>query len=164
MTEKVDHPKHYNSHPSGIECIEITRHHDFLVGSVFKYLWREGLKEGESSLDDLKKARWYLEDKIKQVEAQEAKRFGQDYHLGDPVPLQGRIQFAAKKTAAELEIGDEVVWAGRDECFPAKLISKVPLGGDGNRFSLKFEVSDIGLEYSVRVRVPGADIYEMWET
>ena len=31
----VDHPAHYNVHPSGIECIEVVRHHNFNVGSVF---------------------------------------------------------------------------------------------------------------------------------
>ncbi len=32
----VDHPAHYNVHPSGIECIEVVRHHNFNVGSAIK--------------------------------------------------------------------------------------------------------------------------------
>lgn len=64
---KVDHPQHYNSHPSGVECIDIVRHHSFNVGNVIKYLWSAGLKESEPSLDDLEKARWYLNDEIKRV-------------------------------------------------------------------------------------------------
>jgi hypothetical protein len=36
--DKVNHPKHYTNHPSGIECIEITQHHDFCVGNAIKYL------------------------------------------------------------------------------------------------------------------------------
>lgn len=73
--EQVNHPQHYNDHPSGIECIEIVRHYGFNVGNVIKYLWRAGLKQqGEESSDeatlrDLKKALWYLQDEIKQVEA-----------------------------------------------------------------------------------------------
>jgi hypothetical protein len=69
--DKVNSPKHYTSHPSGIECIEITKHYDFCIGNAIKYLWRSGLKkeEGYSNLDkeieDLEKAIWYINDKIK---------------------------------------------------------------------------------------------------
>ena len=38
--DSVNHPAHYNSHPSGIECIEIARHHNFNIGNTIKYLWR----------------------------------------------------------------------------------------------------------------------------
>lgn len=67
VNEQVNHPKHYNSHPSGIECIDIVRHHNFNVGNVIKYLWRQGLKEGNSDLQELKKASWYLNDEINRV-------------------------------------------------------------------------------------------------
>lgn len=66
--DPITKPKHYNSHPSGIECIEITQHHDFCTGNAIKYLWRQGLKDGENSVTDLKKAVWYIERKIKQIE------------------------------------------------------------------------------------------------
>lgn len=59
MTSEVEHPKHYTSHPSGIECIQVTEHMDFLTGNIIKYVWRAGLKKDK--LEDLKKARWYLE-------------------------------------------------------------------------------------------------------
>lgn len=71
MNDNVNHPKHYTSHPSGIECIDITCHYDFCIGNAIKYLWRNGLKheEGMSDVDkqieDLKKAIWYIERKIK---------------------------------------------------------------------------------------------------
>lgn len=67
--DPVNHPSHYCSHPSGIECIEITRHHCFSVGNAMKYLWRAGLKDPspEKEIEDLKKAIWYLEDRIKQL-------------------------------------------------------------------------------------------------
>lgn len=73
MRSNVDHPKHYNSHPSGIECIEITRYYPFNVGSAIKYLWRAGLKSDDSMLDidkeieDLQKAVWFINDRIKQL-------------------------------------------------------------------------------------------------
>ena len=64
----VNHPKHYCDHPSGIECIEITRHHDFAIGNAIKYLWRAGLKDSDNEIQDLKKAVWYIQDKISQLE------------------------------------------------------------------------------------------------
>lgn len=64
----VNHPKHYCDHPSGIECIEITRHHDFAIGNAIKYLWRAGLKDSDNEIQDLKKAVWYIQDKIAQLE------------------------------------------------------------------------------------------------
>lgn len=61
-------PNHYKSHPSGVECIEITQHHDFCVGNAIKYLWRAGLKDSNKEVEDLKKAIWYINNKIKQLE------------------------------------------------------------------------------------------------
>jgi hypothetical protein len=72
--EQVNHPKHYNSHPSGIECIEIVRHMGFNLGNVVKYVWREGMKD--ASLQELKKAAWYLNDEIKKLERFEETKKG----------------------------------------------------------------------------------------
>ncbi len=59
--DPVNHPPHYTSHPSGIECIEITRHMGFNLGNAMKYIWRADLKGG---LQDLQKALWYINDEI----------------------------------------------------------------------------------------------------
>lgn len=64
MTHPVHSPKHYTSHPSGIECIEITRHMGFNLGNAVKYLWRNGLKDGQPAIQDLQKAIWYIQDEI----------------------------------------------------------------------------------------------------
>lgn len=68
MTNNIDRPKHYTSHPSNIECIEIAEHHDFLIGNAIKYLWRAGIKNTDTEVEDLKKAIWYIERKIKILE------------------------------------------------------------------------------------------------
>lgn len=65
--DMVEHPPHYTSDPSGVECIEITRHRNFNIGNALKYLWRAGLKDGNSDVQDLKKAVWYIEDEIKRI-------------------------------------------------------------------------------------------------
>jgi len=67
--DAVDHPPHYNADPSGVECIDIVRHRNFNVGNAIKYLWRNGLKDSDSSVQDLKKAIWYIEDEIERLDA-----------------------------------------------------------------------------------------------
>jgi hypothetical protein len=67
--DPVNHPSHYTSHPSGVECIQITRHMNFNLGNVVKYLWRAGQKDGEPTIQDLEKARWYLNDEIERRKA-----------------------------------------------------------------------------------------------
>ena len=58
--DPVQKPRHYNSHPSGIECIEVAHYFSFALGNVIKYLWRAGLKDSTPSLVDLHKAQWFL--------------------------------------------------------------------------------------------------------
>ena len=65
--DPINHPKHYTSHPSGVECIDITRHLSFNIGNAIKYLWRVGQKEGEDAVTALEKARFYIEDQIKLI-------------------------------------------------------------------------------------------------
>jgi len=43
----VNHPPHYKSHPSGVECITITEHFNFCRGNAIKYIWRAGEKDCE---------------------------------------------------------------------------------------------------------------------
>jgi|TARA_R110001592_G_scaffold42760_1_gene138827 hypothetical protein len=71
--DMVDHPAHYNA--SGIECIDamkamsekssVDAHAAYCWQNCFKYLWRWPYKNG---LEDLKKARWYLDRLISEVE------------------------------------------------------------------------------------------------
>lgn len=63
--DPVNHPKHYTSHPSGIECIQITRWLNFNAGNAVKYVWRAG--EKNDLIEDLKKAAWYLNDEIERI-------------------------------------------------------------------------------------------------
>jgi len=60
--DPVYRPEHYNSHPSGIEQIQVTEHFNFCLGNVVKYVWRAGLKG--NPMEDLEKARWYLDREI----------------------------------------------------------------------------------------------------
>ena len=62
MNDNVNNPKHYTSHPSGIEAIQITEHMNFCLGNAMKYIWRADLKL--DAIEDLEKARWYLDREI----------------------------------------------------------------------------------------------------
>jgi hypothetical protein len=67
----VNHPKHYTSHPSGVECIDVVEHFGFNIGNAVKYLWRAGLKG--DALEDLKKAAWYVNREIEKRQKERTK-------------------------------------------------------------------------------------------
>ena len=62
MSDPVQHPAHYNSHPSGIECIDITEHFNFNLGNAIKYIFRCDHKGNPEQ--DLQKAKIYIEREI----------------------------------------------------------------------------------------------------
>jgi len=64
--EAVRHPSHYNSHPSGVECLTIVRHMNFNLGNAIKYIWRAGLKS-DNAIQDLEKAAFYIQDEIERL-------------------------------------------------------------------------------------------------
>jgi len=68
--DPVHHPKHYNNHPSGVECIQITEHMNFCLGNAIKYIWRADLKF--DTIEDLEKSIWYITREI--ARRKEAKR------------------------------------------------------------------------------------------
>lgn len=62
IDDPVNHPIHYTVHPSGVECITITEWMGFNLGNAVKYIWRAD--EKGDALQDLEKAKWYLEREI----------------------------------------------------------------------------------------------------
>ena len=60
--DPVNHPQHYTSHPSGVECIDVVEHMGFNLGNAIKYIWRADLKA--DALEDLRKAAWYVNREI----------------------------------------------------------------------------------------------------
>lgn len=67
--DMVNHPPHYNEHPSGVECIQIVEHMNFCRGNAVKYIWRAG--EKGDPIEDLKKARWYIDREIERLNGKE---------------------------------------------------------------------------------------------
>ena len=76
--ELVNHPKHYNDHPTGVEAIDIIEAFNFNIGNAIKYLWRVGLKPDSSVMDDLQKALWYVEREIQRTEKNDHRQGDKD--------------------------------------------------------------------------------------
>jgi len=70
LENAVNHPAHYNNHPSGVECIDVTQHMNFCLGNAIKYIWRADLKG--NAIEDLKKAVWYVNKEIERREKNSA--------------------------------------------------------------------------------------------
>lgn len=66
--DSINHPKHYTSHPSGVEAIDLCKHENFCIGNCMKYLIR--CEHKGNKLEDLKKAAWYLNCEIERLEKQ----------------------------------------------------------------------------------------------
>lgn len=66
---QVNHPSHYGGEDNPYEAIKIIEAHDlnFSMGNVIKYALRAGKKENNTAIQDLEKAKWYLEREIKRL-------------------------------------------------------------------------------------------------
>jgi hypothetical protein len=62
MSDKTN-PSHYDG-ANGARLIDITSQCCFASGNAIKYIFRAGKKDGESRMDDLLKAKWYLDRMI----------------------------------------------------------------------------------------------------
>lgn len=66
MSHAVDHPPHYGGKENPYEAIKVIEAWSlgFCLGNTVKYISRAGKKSPETTLEDLKKARWYLDREI----------------------------------------------------------------------------------------------------
>ena len=68
-SDSVSRPSHYvNGWSNGAEVIDLTEHLSFCAGNVVKYVCRAGRKDPDKYVEDLQKARWYLDREIERVE------------------------------------------------------------------------------------------------
>ena len=72
--EIVDHPQHYGGKQARHEAISVIEEWGlgFHLGNVVKYISRAGKKPNQDKISDLKKARWYLDRYISDLEANNA--------------------------------------------------------------------------------------------
>lgn len=70
-SDNVSHPPHYaDGWSNGAEVIDLTEHLSFCAGNVVKYVCRAGRKDPTKHVEDLEKARWYLDREIARIEEQ----------------------------------------------------------------------------------------------
>lgn len=74
QNDQIDHPLHYGGADNLYEAIKVIEAWQlgFNLGNSAKYISRCGKKPGETTLKDLKKARWYLDREISNLEKQDA--------------------------------------------------------------------------------------------
>lgn len=63
--DPVHRPRHYNTHPSGVECIRVSRHLPGNLANAWKYIYRHRAKGAAKR--DLEKACWYLRDQARHL-------------------------------------------------------------------------------------------------
>ena len=70
MKDSVNHPTHYGGENNTYEAIKVIEAWglDFCLGNVVKYISRAGKKDPNKELEDLKKAVWYLNRRIEQIQ------------------------------------------------------------------------------------------------
>jgi hypothetical protein len=96
----VDHPSHYNSHPSGVEAIDIVEHLPFNVGNALKYVFRREHKGRER--EDLEKAVWYLRRELERI------RKSRDFDRWTPTDGYLKVVAAASARDPSPEIGEVI--------------------------------------------------------
>lgn len=68
--EQVENPEHYgNGKDDPYEVIKVIESWglDFHMGNTVKYIARAGKKDPDTLIQDLEKARWYLDRKIEKI-------------------------------------------------------------------------------------------------
>jgi hypothetical protein len=157
--DAVNHPQHYTSHPSGIECIQITEHMGFNLGNALKYIWRCDLKK--DAVEDLQKAIWYIEREI----ALRAVQTLDDFELSAPLVISNSDQSVlngmpvdAVETLPSLavrpwnqsvfdDLPTEYIFATVDGNGVARAHTKDPMGTIGCIWCVKGKAIDIGMGF-----------------
>lgn len=69
--ERVDHPAHYGGADDPYEAIKVIEAWGlgFHLGNAVKYISRAGRKDRSRTVEDLEKARWYLDRHIERAKA-----------------------------------------------------------------------------------------------
>lgn len=73
--EKVNHPAHYGGADNPYEHIKVVEAWGlgYALGNATKYICRAGKKDSETTVEDLLKARWYVEHEIERLRVETKK-------------------------------------------------------------------------------------------
>ena len=115
MFNPITKPKHYNTHPSGVECIQVAEHMNFCLGNAIKYLWRAGEK-GET-LEDLKKARWYVDREIERLEKKKKYPPAQTHRYESPLKTAIKTLLPDIETSKDFQVRWELPFEYCEGCY-----------------------------------------------
>ena len=68
--DPIHHPKHY-THYKGLEVIQLTEQMNFNRGNAVKYIARAGIKDQSKEIEDLEKAKWYIQREIDRIKGED---------------------------------------------------------------------------------------------
>jgi len=113
--DSIKMPKHYTGHPSGIEPKSFLGWFPHFVGCAMKYLWRAGLKDGNTVEQDLLKAREYIDFELERIRASKPT----EVKLRHCVPafeeswegFKGRFEKARNRVSYRNRKGEVIFWA-----------------------------------------------------
>ncbi|MGW0245089.1 DUF3310 domain-containing protein [Nocardia goodfellowii] len=117
MNDIINHPTHYaDGWTGGAEVIDITEHLNFCRGNAIKYLARAGKKDPSKELEDLKKARWYIDREIQRLDT-------------DPIIPPGTSVIRTTKAEPFFDVSEPRKWE-RWDLIPADVSEVVDKDGD----------------------------------
>lgn len=120
MSDNVNHPSHYTGFSNGAEVIDITENLNFNRGNSVKYVARAGAKDPAKTVEDLLKARWYLDRELARLGHVDA---------GMPVPAPVEALVARVFTVGDPEPADK---------------ETIALSGNGRDGNVRLEYGDYG--------------------
>ena len=126
MSDPVNHPRHYTSHPSGVEAITVTEHMNFCLGNAVKYIWRAG--EKGDAITDLRKSRWYLDREIARLERAQ---------------LVGNYQVPLDSSPGEISPANPIDW----KRVSRALLDSANAAQDGDGYQVAAEVRATWVHY-----------------
>lgn len=131
--DAVNNPKHYTSHPSGVECIEISEKLTFNLGNAFKYVFRRDDKE--NTYQDLSKAEWYLNREIARLT-----ELFETTPVGELIPIHPSLTRADQKKVSKVIAAETNVFAST---FYQNLFARNNLHDSSDMASLKYALDGL---------------------
>lgn len=109
MADSVNHPRHYNSHPSGVELIDVAENMGFCVGNALKYVARAGLKG--DPIEDLRKSEWYLMAEIDRRQDRERPENAEARARRSQIGLAAYSRYVAAEPNPQIRRVVQLLWA-----------------------------------------------------
>ena len=108
-------PSHYKL-PGNVQLIDVTKHCSFPVGNAMKYIFRAGKKDGESALDDLLKAKWFVDLMIQDAIDAKAKAIVEADNQAEACQAAGAPQASCDDCSASgsCMVEKAAQWAAQD--------------------------------------------------